>query len=224
MIVSLTTEEVRQMFLHLSREIVANQSLLMELDKKIGGKAHAEEITKGFSAIIHTLSQDQSFHINDIFTDSGIAMLNSGKGFLVIIFGTLFLGGVSRVPGSDELCAKQLSAIFDNALQTLTSWGAGHTDGRIIIHTFESAVIAFRHSVKEGDTFLQALQVGEISAKEAMEHLKHYQTSFDPRMYSSEKVVSYYDPGAVTVWLILKSMREWVAALEMIHSRSTMNG
>jgi len=221
LIVSLTTEETRQMFLHLSKQIIVNQPLLIELDKKIGGKAHGGEIAKGFSAIIHTLSQQRSFHINDIFTDSGIAMLSSNKGFSGIIFGTLFLGGVSGMPSIDKLHAKQLSAIFDKALQTLKAWGADHIDGKIIIHTFESAVVAFRHGVKKGDTLLQALQVGEISAKEAMEHLKHYQTGFDPGMYSSEKVVSYYDPGAVTVWLILKSMREWVASLENV--RSTMN-
>ena len=71
--------------------------------------------------------------------------------------------------------------------------GTDHIEGKIIIHTFESAVVAFSHSAKEGDTLLQALQVGEISAKEAMEHLKHYQTSFDPAAYISEKVVSYYE-------------------------------
>lgn len=221
MIVSLTTEETRQMFLYLSKQIIANQSLLIELDKKVGDKAYGGEITKGFSAIINTLSQQRSFHINDIFKDSGIAILSSTKGFSGIIFGILFLGGVSGMSIIAELHVKQLSAIFDKALQILKAWGADHIDGKIMIHTFESAIIAFSHSAKEGDTLLQALQVGEISAKEAMEHLKHYQTSFDPATYISEKVVSYYDPGAATIWLILKSMREWVASLENV--RSTMN-
>jgi hypothetical protein len=221
LIVSLTTEEIRQMFLYLSKQIIANQSLLIELDKKIGGKSYGGEIIKGFNAIIHTLSEQRSFHINDIFTDSGIAMLSSTKGFSGIIFGTLFLGGVSGMPNIDELHVKQLSAIFDKALQTLKAWGADHIDGKIIIHTFESSVVAFHHSVKEGDDLIQALQVGEISAKEAMEHLKHYQTGFDPGMYIREKVVSYYDPGAVTVWLIVKPMLEWVESLE--NARSTVN-
>ena len=63
----------------------------------------------------------------------------------------LFWGGVSGMSIIAELHVKQLSAIFDKALQILKAWGADHMDGKIMIYTFESAIIAFSHSAKEGD-------------------------------------------------------------------------
>lgn len=214
MIVALTTEETREMFLYIARQVLANQSLLVSLDEGIGSKAYGRELADGFNAILSNLSQQRPFHINDIFQNSGISMLSSTSGFSGILFGVFFLSGMRGMPVIKRLTAKELALIFAKSLQTLKAWEGVRTDAEIMLYAFEAAVLAFAHSAQEGDTLLQALQVGEISAKEVMEHVQHYQTGFDSAAGVRNKVVAYPDPGAATVWLILKSMREWVASLE----------
>lgn len=196
MIVSLTTEQTREMFLYVAKQIVENQSLLTQLDSNMGDGTYGMEMAIGFGAILDKLSKQKPLHINDIFKNSGVTMLTATEGFSGVIFGTLFLGGVTGMPILEEINARQLATIFAKSLQTVKARSGGKVGGKTVIDAFEPAVAAFGHSVIEGDTFLQALRVAEFGAQEGMAGY------------------AFQDPGATSVWLLFKAMREWVASLE----------
>lgn len=196
MIVSLTTEQTREMFLYVAKQMVENQSLLTQLENNRGGGTYGIEVAIGFGAVLDKLSEQKPLHINDIFKNSGITMLTATEGFSGVIFGTLFLGGVIGMPILEELSVRQLAAIFAKSLQTVKARGGVKVGGKTVIDAFEPAVVAFGYSVIEGDTFLQALRVAEFGAQEGMTGC------------------AFQDPGATSVWLLFKAMREWVASLE----------
>jgi dihydroxyacetone kinase len=214
LIVSLNIEQTRDLFLHVAKQMIVHKPLLAELDRHSGGGAYGVEMAIGFTAVAEKLSVRKPLHINDIFKTSGVAILTSMGGFSGVIFGTLFLGGVKGMPVMEELNVKQLAMILTNSLQILKSRGGTNRGDQIIIDAFERAVVAFGHSVKEGDTLVQALHVAEFGAQESMEKLVHYQAKSDSAKLSHQEAFAFHDPGAKSVWLLFKSMREWVASLE----------
>jgi dihydroxyacetone kinase len=196
LVVSLTTEKTRKMFLYVASQMVANQPLLTQLDSNRGGGTCGMEMAIGFGAVWDKLSEQKPLYINDIFQNSGVTMLTSAGGFSGIIFGTLFLDGVTGMPILEVIDVRQLATIFTRSLQTIKERDGGKSGGKTMIDAFELAVVAFSHSVHEGDTLLQALRVAEFGAQEGMAGR------------------AFQDPGATSVWLLFKAMREWVASLE----------
>jgi dihydroxyacetone kinase len=214
LIVSLNTEQTRDLFLYIAKQMIVHKPLLTELDRHSGVGAYGVEMAIGFNAVAEKLSSRKPLHINDIFKTSGISILASMEGFSGVIFGTMFLGGIKGMPVMEEMDVKQFAMILANSLQILKSRGGTNRDTHIIIDAFERAVAAFGHSVKEGDTLLQALYVAEFGAQESVEKLMHYHTEFDSAKFLHGEVFAYQDPGATSIWLLFKSMREWVASLE----------
>jgi dihydroxyacetone kinase len=196
LIVSLNVEQTQKLFLYIAKQMIVHKPLLEKLDRHCSRSNYGMEMEIGFIAVRKKLSAQQPLHINDIFKTCGVAILTSMGGFSGVIFGTLFLGGVKGLPVMNEMSITELSMILENALQILKSRGGTTRGDQIIIDAFERAVAAFGHSVREGDTLFQALHVAEFGAQESMES------------------AVFQDPGAACVWLLFKSMREWVASLE----------
>jgi len=214
LIVSLNTEQTRDLFLFIAKQMIVHKPLLVELDSHRGGGAYGVEMAIGFTAVAEKLLVHKPLHINDIFKTSGVSILTSIGGFSGAIFGTLFLGGVKGMPIIEEMNVKQLAIILANSLKILKSRGGINRGDQIIIDAFERAVAAFGYSVKKGDTLLQALHVAEFGAQESMEKLITNQAGFNSITLLHEKAFPSQDPGATSVWLLFKSMREWVASLE----------
>jgi dihydroxyacetone kinase len=214
LIVSLNVEQTQKMFLYIAKQMIIHKPLLAELDRYSSRRNYGMEMEIGFTAVREKLSVQQPLHINDIFKTSGVAILTSMGGFSGVIFGTLFLGGVKGLPVMNEMSIKELAMILENSLQILKSRGGTNRDDQIIIDAFERAVAAFGHSVKEGDTLFQALHVAEFGAQESMEKWDQKQVRLESAKPLHEEAAAFQDPGATCVWILFKSMREWVAALE----------
>lgn len=214
MIVSLNVEQTQKLFLYIAKQMIIHKPLLDELDPHCSTRNYGMEIEIGFVAVRKKLSAQQPLHINDIFKTCGVAILTSMGGFSGAILGTLFLGGVKGLPIMNEMSITELSMILENALQILKSRGGTTRSDQIIIDAFERAVAAFGHSVREGDTLFQALYVAEFGAQESMEKWCRKEVRLGLAKPLHEKAAIFQDPGATCVWLLFKSMREWVASLE----------
>lgn len=200
--------------MYIAQQMIVHKPLLTQLDSHRGGGAYGEEMAIGFTAVAAQLTMQKPLYINNIFKTSGAALLTFMKGFSGAIFGILFLGGVKDMPAMAEMNVKQLAAILTNSLQILKSRGGINGGDQIIIDAFEGAVVAFSHSVKEGDTLLQALHVAEFGAQECMDNLVHYHARLTSAKLLHDDTFVFQDPGAASVWLLFKFMREWVASLE----------
>jgi dihydroxyacetone kinase-like predicted kinase len=192
--VSLTTKQTQEMFLYAASQMAEKRPLLTQLDRDMGDGTYGMELAIGFGAVWDNLSKQEPLYINDIFKNSGAAMLAVARGAGGVIFGNLLLGGVIGMPILKVINLRQLATIFTTSLQTVKERDGANIGGTTIIDTFELAVVAFVHSVHEGDTLLQALYVAEFGAQEGMD--------------------AFQDSGATSVWLFFKAMREWVTSLE----------
>ena len=195
--------------------MIVYKPLLANLYRHSGEEDYGNEVARGFSAVAEKLSLEKPLHINDIFKTSGVSILRAIGGMSGTLFGALFLGGVKGMPIIEELDAKQLAIILENSLQFLKAQDEIKESRQAIIDAFEGAVIAYGHSSEAGDTLFQALHVAEFGAQDSMGNLMGYQAAgIDIMKAVHKKEFIFQDPGAMSVWLFFKSMREWVAWLE----------
>ncbi|HSU79445.1 MAG TPA: DAK2 domain-containing protein, partial [Candidatus Angelobacter sp.] len=72
------------------------------------------------------------------------------------------------------------------------------------------AVLALKQSVEENQSLLEGLKSAEEKAEQGVERTKEFVAKFGRAKSLGERAIGYQDAGATTVYIIFKSMREWV--------------
>jgi len=67
--------------------------------------------------------------------------------------------------------------------------------------------------VVENQSLLEGLKIAEERAEQGVEKTKEYIAKFGRAKSLGERAVGHQDAGATTVYIIFKSMREWIENL-----------
>ncbi|MDT8862973.1 dihydroxyacetone kinase subunit DhaL [Alkalihalobacillus sp. MEB130] len=207
---SLTVEQTCLMFNYISKKIIENKPLLTEVDGAIGDGDHGIGMSVGFTAASKRLNETELSSINDIFKTTGMAMINSMGGASGVIFGTMFLGGVKKAPLIEQLNLESLTRICESALKEVKLRGKAEIGDKTMVDALEPAVEALKESVSQSLCLIDGLKSAEKSAKEGVEKTKEQYPKFGRAKTLGERAIGHQDAGATSVWIIFRSMREWV--------------
>jgi dihydroxyacetone kinase len=92
----------------------------------------------------------------------------------------------------------------------LNKEGGASLGDKTMIDALQPAAEALVSSAADNNSLFRGLQNAEISAKQGVENTKNYIAKFGRAKFLGERTIGYPDAGATTVWIIFKSMREWV--------------
>jgi dihydroxyacetone kinase phosphoprotein-dependent L subunit len=207
---ALDTDQTRSMFLYIADKIIENKPLLTEIDSKIGDGDHGIGMSLGFRKVKEQLEKAKISTINEVFSITGMTMINTMGGASGIIFGLMFSAGVKEFTEKKQLDLVSMSQIFERSLLTIKERGKADLGDKTMIDALGPAVLALKASASSNDPLLDALKKAEESAKEGMEKTKGYIAKFGKAKTLFERALGFQDAGATSVWLIFKAMREWV--------------
>jgi len=211
MISSLNTEETKTMFGYVAKQVIDNKPLLTEIDSAIGDGDHGIGMAVGFSAAMEKLQGSDTHSINDIFKIIGSSMIKSMGGASGVIFGTMFMSGVKGLPAMEELNTEAMAAVFAGSLAAVKERGNASVGDKTMIDALEPAVVALRQCAEEQcKDLLVVLKRAEESALAGVDSTKRQLAKFGRARSLGERALGHQDPGATSVWLIIKAMREWV--------------
>ena len=210
---SLTVEQVRNMFLYVAEKIIESKPLLTKIDSAIGDGDHGIGMSVGFSKAVENLSAKEFSTVNEVFKTIGMSMINSMGGASGIIFGSMFVGGVKGLEDRETLDITLLSKLFSQSLDAIKKRGKAELGDKTMVDSLQPAVEAMKESLENDNDrpdFLEVIKKAEDAALTGVEATKNYVAKFGRSKSLGERALGHQDAGATSVWLILKSMREWI--------------
>lgn len=208
--VRLTAAQVKEMFLYVGELVRESKPLLTKIDSAIGDGDHGIGMSVGFTKAEENLKQKEFLTINEVFKTIGMSMISTMGGASGIIFGTMFVGGVKGLDPQLELNLPLLTKILEGSVTSIKERGKAKLGDKTMIDALEPAVLALKQSVEENQSLLEGLKSAEEKAEQGVERTKEFVAKFGRAKSLGERAIGYQDAGATTVYIIFKSMREWV--------------
>lgn len=208
----LSLEEAKEMFIHLSKEMVESKDLLTQADKAIGDGDHGVGMARGFEAVHQKLEGEAFTTIAELLKAIGMALMMSIGGAAGPVFGTLFRDGAKRLGGQHIFDSKTLSLMLLDGLQAVKERGGAKLGDKTVVDALEPAALKSKElSLAPLDESLIAVTE---AARQGMEKTKEMVATVGKATTLGERSLGHPDPGAVSTYLILKFMMEYVTAKE----------
>ena len=209
---TLNEDAVRSMLVYVADKIIENKPFLTEVDSKIGDGDHGIGMAGGMQkAKEAVLRAENSGNAYALFDKAGKAMLMSMGGASGVIFGSLFMAGVKGAEAKPELSPADFTLLMEKSLEAIKERGKARLGDKTMIDALEPAVEAMKKTRDGG--FLPMLTAAVLAAAEGVENTKKYQAKFGRAKSLMERAVGFQDAGATSVWLIFRSMSEFVEQL-----------
>src|SRR5699024_7365644 len=205
---TLNASQVKEMLIYVGEKVRESKPLLTKIDSAIGDGDHGIGMSVGFTKVEENLKQEDFTTINDVFKTTGMSMVQSMGGASGVIFGTMFLGGVKKIEQKDQLDVAILADIFEKSLEAIKERGKASLGDKTMIDSLEPAVNGLKESASS--SLLDALKKAEENAANGVENTKDFVAKFGRAKSLGERAIGHQDAGATSVWIIFKSMREWV--------------
>ena len=205
----LSLGETQKMFIHLSDRMVDSKDLLTQADKAIGDGDHGIGMARGFEAVRHKLEEGTFSSLEELLKAVGMALLTSAGGAAGAVFGTLFRGGAKRLGDWVVFDSEALSFMLLDGLDAVKARGKAKSGDKTMVDALEPAASTSQELASA--PLDQSLAAVTEAAREGMEATKDMVAAVGKAKTLGERSLGHPDPGAVSTYLILKYMAEYVA-------------
>lgn len=206
----MNANQVKDMFVFVSEQMILNEKYLTEIDNKIGDGDHGIGMAIGFTAIKEKLEEKEFNSVNQIFYDIGITMLSVMGGASGVLFGTIFISGIVDYPQKQEFELTDFANVFRTSLYALKKRGKAKKGDKTMVDALEPAVEALEDQAKKGADIKSGFSEAKEAACEGMESTKRMKAGFGRAKYYGEKALGIQDAGATSVYIIFASMSSWI--------------
>ncbi|MGD0624893.1 MAG: dihydroxyacetone kinase subunit DhaL [Thermodesulfobacteriota bacterium] len=205
----LTLEETREMFIYLSQKMEESKDLLTQADKAIGDGDHGIGMARGFEAVRQKLESQKPASMDEVLKGIGLSLLTSIGGAAGAIFATLFRGGAKSLSGQQIFDSTALSLMLVDGLQAVKERGKAKPGDKTMVDSLAPAAIKSKEMVSA--PLAEALKAVAEAARQGMEKTKELVATTGKAKTLGERSLGHPDPGAVSTYLILKFMAEYVS-------------
>lgn len=205
----LNIDELKNIFIYVSKEMVNSKDILTQADKAIGDGDHGIGMARGFEAVIEKLT-DQSFDsVGSLLNNIGMALLTSVGGAAGAIFGTFFRGGAKNLKDKTIVDGQILSIMLEDGLEAVKQRGNAKRGDKTMVDALEPATLKAKEFVSM--PIYEILQAVTEEARIGMEETKEMIATVGKAKTLGERSLGHPDPGAISIYLIFKYMMEYKA-------------
>lgn len=206
----LTCGQLQEMLLKVSEKIVASEPLLTELDTIIGDGDHGFGMRTGFSAVAKELTGRAWQSPYDLFKDSGMTLIRVMGGTSGVIFGTLFIGGLSVLEGKETLSVQDFADYIDMGTKSIARRGRTSRGDKTMYDALIEASESLLASASAKESFETAFAKAYEAAKRGVENTKSMLSKKGRSKNFKDKTLGHPDTGAVSVSLIFEAFHETI--------------
>ncbi len=208
----LQIQNVQAMLIYVSQRMIESKDALTQADKAIGDGDHGIGMARGFEAVLQKIAGQEFSSIERLFTAVGMALMMSIGGAAGAIFGTLFRGMAKNQRETAILDAQHFSYMLFDGLHAVKDRGKSQPGDKTMIDALEPAALESRNYVSS--SFEQALTAITEAAGTGMEETKDMVASVGKAKTLGKRSLGHPDPGAISMYLILAFMLEYVTTDE----------
>lgn len=211
MIEQLSIQQTIDMLSYVANRMEEAAAQLNEADQIIGDGDHGEAMARGWLAARESLSGGEFNSIGDVLGTVGMRMMATMGGASGAIFGTWFKGGSRILKETATFSAETLASFMNDGLEAVKARGNANPGDKTMVDALQPAATAagLSRSKSVGEALLtvaEAAQHGVDTTKEIVAHVGRARTL-------GERSLGHPDPGALSTYLILRHMADFVGDL-----------
>jgi dihydroxyacetone kinase-like protein len=208
----LTLAEATAMFLYVAGRMQGSQDLLTQADQAIGDGDHGIGMARGFAAVQAKLEASPPATVADLLKTTGMALLTSIGGASGVIFGTLYRGGARNLTGDTIFNSETLSRMLTDGLAAVQERGKANPGDKTMVDALAPA--ATQAAQLAAAPLDEALPAVAEAARLGVEETKGMIAATGKARALGPRAIGYTDPGALSMYLILDGMAQYVTSSE----------
>jgi dihydroxyacetone kinase-like protein len=204
----LTLAETKEMVLHCCQRMEESKDLLTQADKAIGDGDHGVGMARGFEAVRQKVASQEFSRLDQLFKTVGTTLLTSVGGAAGAIFGTLFRGGASNLEDRQVFDSAALAVMLSDGLEAVQARGQASPGDKTMVDALQPAALKADElsSAPLDETLVSVTE----AARQGMEQTKDMVAKIGKAKTLGERSLGHPDPGALSTYLLLKYMTEYV--------------
>lgn len=206
----LKPNQVRLMMMQVADAIIAAEPMLSQADRDLGDGDHGLGMKRGMEAVKVQLGGLDPSSVEQVFVNTGTAMMTSMGGASGAIFGTVYRAGGKALAGRATFDAEGLALLLEAALEGVMKRGGAKPGDKTMIDAVAPAAAKARESTSLSLT--DALKAVAQAAADGTEASKAMIAQFGRAKTLGEACLGFPDAGALSVTIMLSTMRDYVAA------------
>lgn len=204
----LSLQQTREMFIYLSERMVDSKDHLTQADKAIGDGDHGVGMARGFETVHQKLDGATFTSLDELCKTVGMALMTSVGGAAGAIFGTFFRGGAKRLVGKQALDSESLSFMLLDGLDAVKARGQAVPGDKTMVDALEPAALTSQELASA--PLDQSLPAVVKAARQGMEATRDMVARVGKAKTLGQRSLGHPDPGALSTYLILKYIMEYV--------------
>lgn len=205
----LNATELKEMLGRVADAVLAQETLLCELDSKVGDGDHGVTMARGFAAVKAALENAQDT-IAGLLESVGDTLAESMGGAIGPIFGSIFTAMGERAGDAEEIGGPLMAEMLASALDEVQLIGGAQVGDRTLVDALAPAAEAAQG---EG-SLAQRLQRAAEAAQKGAEGTKEMVARKGRAKFLQEKSVGYQDAGATSLLIVVRAMAMYCAEKE----------
>jgi dihydroxyacetone kinase-like protein len=194
---------------NLIKTIQDNALYLSEIDGAIGDGDHGINMNKGFTMCKDRLI-DKQIDLSTALNILGEVLLNEIGGAMGPLYGMFFFGMSNACNNKKQIDSIVFKDMLESAISELSEidLSKAKIGDKTMMDTLIPAVEAYKTTINHGKSFIEALEKMKIAAEKGKESTKELIAKVGRASRLGERSRGFLDVGAVSSWLILKSMAD----------------
>jgi dihydroxyacetone kinase-like protein len=202
----LSLQQTEQLFIKVADDIIANQEVLTEADRAIGDSDHGVGMARGFAAVKEELANNTASDLEELLKAVGTNLMMTIGGAAGAIYGTFFRSAGENLAGVQVLDSEALYSMLADGLAGVQARGKAQPGDKTMVDVLAPAV-EVAAEMQTAD-LVESLNAVAAAAYEGMESTKGMVATVGRAKTLGERSLGHPDPGAVSMYLILKSVAE----------------
>lgn len=197
----------------LIKTIQDNALYLSEIDGAIGDGDHGINMNKGFTMCKDRLI-DKQVDLSTALSILGEVLLNEIGGAMGPLYGMFFFG-MSKACNNKQIDSIVFKDMLEAAVSELSEidLSKAKIGDKTMMDTLIPAVEAYKTTINHGKSFIEALEEMKIAAEKGKESTKELIAKVGRASRLGERSRGFLDVGAVSSWLILRSIADSITRL-----------
>ncbi len=185
-----------------------HKTYLTQLDSAIGDADHGINMDRGFTTVKTDLEKNPLQDIGAMLKTVAMTLIRTVGGASGPLYGTFFLRASTICPGKTEIDAAEVVQIFEAGLEGVLQRGKARVEDKTIVDALTPAVNAMKQALQAGSDLNAILQKGAKAAEQGMKATIPLQARKGRASYLGERSIGHQDPGATSVYLLVKTASE----------------
>ncbi|MCL4506911.1 MAG: dihydroxyacetone kinase subunit DhaL [Chloroflexi bacterium] len=192
--------------------VAVNRDHLTELDAAIGDGDHGVNMDRGFRAVAAKLPSVGDKDIAQILKTTGMTLVSTVGGASGPLYGAFFLQEALSSAGKEELSLTDWIAMLEAALNGIIARGKAAIGDKTMLDALAPALQALKDAAIRNATLAEALTQSADAAQDGMQATIPLVARKGRASYLGERSAGHIDPGAASMYLLLKTAASTLAS------------